>query len=488
MSTIEDQIRTPIIDQLGMLSLGPEAAFYAPGHKQGKGISPILSNLWGKELFKTDLPELPELDNLFAPTGVIAEAQALAAAAFGASQTWFLVNGSTCGVIAAILATCQPGDKIILPRNIHQSAIAGLIVSGAFPVFLQPEYHSYSDLVLSVTPEAIAEAIQAHPEAKAVLVVYPTYQGVCCDLTKIAQITHEYDIPLLVDEAHGAHLHFHPDLPPDALTQGADLTVQSTHKMLGALTQASMLHIQGKRVKPERINKALQLLQSTSPSYLLLASLDAARQQMAIEGEKLLSNTLTIAHWARKKLQSIPGIVTLEKDDLPSYYQLDPTRLTLLLKGLKLSGLEADTILREQYHVTVELPLDASLTCMISIGNRQADVEKLVQAVQKLARDYPQKLSASTPVLPYHSPIAPLVMTPREAFFAPTQMTSLANSIGEISGELICPYPPGIPVLMPGEKITPEAIAYLQQVIRNGAIVTGCIDESLEAIAIVKLI
>ena len=257
------QSTTPLLDILQTLAQQPDAAFYAPGHKRGQGISESLSNLLGNTVFRADLPELPELDNLFTPEGAIAEAQALAAEAFGADKTWFLINGSTCGIIAAILATCAPADKIILPRNLHQSAIAGLILSGAVPIFLNPEWDENWDIAYSFTPEALSVALQQHPDAKAVLAVYPTYHGIGGDIEGIAAITHRYDIPLLVDEAHGAHFAFHPDLPISALQAGADLTVQSTHKVLGAMTQASMLHVQGDRINHQRLNQALQLVEST---------------------------------------------------------------------------------------------------------------------------------------------------------------------------------------------------------------------------------
>jgi arginine/lysine/ornithine decarboxylase len=479
-----NQFRTPIIDQLRILGSQPDAAFYAPGHKRGQGINPLLGDLLGNQVFKADLPELPELDNLFTPTGVIAEAQSLAAIAFGARQTWFLVNGSTCGIMAAILATCRQGDKIILPRNVHRSVIAGLIVSGAVPVFIQPDYDQQWDLVSSVSPEAIALAVQEHADAKAVLVVYPTYQGICTDLAAIVQLTQQHQIPLIVDEAHGAHLHFHPDLPPSGLSLGADICIQSAHKTLGALSQASLLHLQGDRLHRDTLNQALSLLQSTSPSYLLLASLDAARQQMALHGEQLLSHTLNLAQDAKNQLHRLSRIVMLTQKHLPHNYRLDATRLTVFLGDLPISGYEADTFLRQKYSVTAELPLETSLTFILSIGNTHLDIQQLILSLQGLEENYSQKRQEKTR-LPYLFPILTQVLTPRETFFASTRIQPLTQSVGEISAELICPYPPGIPVLMPGEKITREAIAYLLEIKNRGGIITGCQDESLTNIAIV---
>ncbi|MFN5893855.1 MAG: aminotransferase class I/II-fold pyridoxal phosphate-dependent enzyme, partial [Dolichospermum sp.] len=305
-----NQNQTPLIEALKACTTRSHAPFYTPGHKRGQGISPIFSDLLGKDVFRADLTELTELDNLFTPQSVILAAQELAAEAFGAEKTWFLVNGSTCGIAAAILATCRMGEKIILPRNVHSSVISGLILSGAIPIFINPEYDEYLDITYSIRPELVKAALIKHPDTKAVLIVYPTYNGVCGDIKAISHLTNQYNIPLIVDEAHGAHFHFHPQLPTSALTAGADLTIQSIHKTLGAMTQASMLHIQGNRIDIDRINKALQLVQSTSPSFILLASLDAARHQMAIHGKKLMSQTWELAQEAIIKINQIPGLST----------------------------------------------------------------------------------------------------------------------------------------------------------------------------------
>lgn len=476
------QIKLPLLDRLQQLSQQADAAFYTPGHKRGQGISQNLQNLLGKLTFKADLPELPELDNLFAPEGVIAEAQQLAALAFGATQTWFLVNGSTCGIIASIVATCGMGEKIILPRNIHTSAIAGLIISGAIPIFINPEYDRARDIVYSITPIALEKTLQQHPDAKAVMMLYPTYQGICGDIRKITEVTHKYNIPLLVDEAHGAHFAFHPNLPPSALSVGADLTVQSTHKVLGAMTQASMLHIQGQKIDPTRINKALQLLQSTSPSYLLLASLDAARQQMAVEGKELITKTLGLADDASKRLKEIRNISILELIPQAGFTYFDHTRLTIDVSQLGLTGFEADEILHQQLGVTCELPLPKHLTFIITFGNTPEDIEKLIQAFTTLSPSLPSP--PSPPSLP--SPPSPyLTISPREAFLAPTDTLPIQQSINRICGELICPYPPGIPVLMPGERISSEAIDYLQQILALDSMITGCSDPSLKTIQVI---
>ncbi|MUG99053.1 aminotransferase class I/II-fold pyridoxal phosphate-dependent enzyme [Scytonema sp. UIC 10036] len=501
------QNQTPLLDTLKACAERPHAPFYTPGHKRGQGISPLLTDVFGQSVFRADLPELAELDNLFSPSGVIHQAQQLAAEAFGASQTWFLVNGSTCGIEAAILATCRAGDKIILPRNVHSSAIAGLILSGAIPIFVYPEYDAVLDIAHSMTPNAVEAALQQHPDAKAVLMVYPTYYGVCGDVRAIASLAHQHNIPLLVDEAHGAHFAFHPQLPTPALAAGADLTVQSIHKVLGAMTQASMLHIQGNRIDPDRVSKALQLVQSTSPSYILLASLDAARQQMALHGKELMSRTLELAENARSRISQIPGLSVLEISPKPAIQgaiALDKTRLTVTISGLGLTGFEAEEILNDKLGVTAEFASLQHLTFIISLGNTQEDIEKLVQAFTKLSikmgnREWGDRglhkvgirgIGSSIGNSPILSELKyfnnSLYLSPREAFFAATENLPLKETQERICAEIICPYPPGIPVLMPGEVITETALDYLQSIQRTGGFISGCVDSSLHKLKVVK--
>ncbi|MGB8687484.1 MAG: aminotransferase class I/II-fold pyridoxal phosphate-dependent enzyme [Microcoleus sp.] len=507
---MNSQTKTPLLDALRDRTNQPHSPFYAPGHKGGQGISQLLVDLLGAQVFRSDLPELPELDNLFNPEGVIAEAQNLAAEAFGAEHTRFLANGSTCGIIAAIVATCGPGDKIILPRNIHSSAISGLILSGAIPIFVNPEYNQDWDIANCITPESAAAALKQHPDAKAVMVVYPTYHGVCGDLRAIAKITHEYNIPLLVDEAHGAHFNFHPNLPEPALSAGADLTVQSIHKTLGAMTQASMLHVKGSRVDIQKLNRALQLVQSTSPSYILLASLDAARQQIALHGEPLMTQTLLLAEKARSGISQIPGLSVLEPLNTPGFADLDQTRLTVKVSDLGITGFAADEILHSQFGVTAELPMPQHLTFIISLGNTESDIENLVKGFQNLTlcgtgilpvlekgglEAHPTRkfTLCGTGILPVLENGArsqlgfpPPPLSPRDAFFSPTETVAADKAVDRLSAELICPYPPGIPVLMPGEVITSKALEYLQQIQAAGGKITGCSDPNIQTLKVVR--
>ncbi len=488
-----DQRQTPLLSALRDAARRSHTAFYTPGHRRGQGASPDLQELLGAAALAADLTELPELDNLFAPEGAIAAAQQLAAKAFGAAQTWFLANGSTCGLEAAILAICNPGDTLLVPRNAHQSIISGLILAGAQPVFLQPDYSEDLGLVLGMAPETVARALTDYPETRGVLVVSPTYHGICSDLEAIAAITHRHNIPLLVDGAHGPHFGFHPDLPTAALNQGADLVVQSTHKVLGALTQAAMLHCQGERVDRDRLRAALQLTQSSSPSYLLLASLDAARHQLATTGSSLLGNSLGLAQELRQQIEQIPNLTVLSKPQLlkyPSVADLDLTRLTVDVSHLGLSGLEADTYLHHQLGITVELAELQHLTLIISLGNTPGDIQHCHQGFTKLAacqrqgsHSFPGEtyLFPKTPSFPYSRPL----LSPRQAFFSPYLTLPAPQALGLVSGETIAAYPPGIPTLLAGEIITSTALEHLTYLKQLGAHLNGCSDPTLTTLKVV---
>ncbi len=482
-----NQRTTPLLDALIHASLRKHAPFYLPGHKRGRGGPQTLLRQWGADVFRTDLPELPELDDLFAPEGVILEAQSLAAEAFGAQQTWFLTNGSSCGIVAAILATCNPGDSIILPRNCHRSVVSGLILSGAMPIFIEPELGP--DFAFGLSPQRIEQALTQYPQAKAVMVTSPTYEGVCVDIDAIATLTHRHNIPLLVDEAHGPHFAFHPELPPSALSAGADLAIQSTHKILGAMTQAAMLHTQGHRVSSQRINQALQWGQSTSPSYLLLASLDAARQQMALQGSQILETLIQRVNTTRQQLQQIKGLSLL--GPLPTtagFAALDPTRLTLGFRDLGLNGLEVDQMLHDDLAVTAELPMPSHLTFVPSLGTTQTDLAQLVQALKQLAQEARGNSLQPPSTFDWkRNPISTPHLSPRAAAFAPQKTVTWEQAVGHTSAELICPYPPGIPVLYPGAKITQADADYLRQVKAAGGHITGCSDPHLETLRVVQL-
>ncbi|MEO1592288.1 MAG: aminotransferase class I/II-fold pyridoxal phosphate-dependent enzyme [Cyanobacteria bacterium J06632_22] len=478
----------PLMAALARCAARPQAAFYTPGHKRGQGISSWHRRVLGQKAFQADLPELPELDNLFAPTTVIQQAQTLAAEAFGAQQTWFLANGSTCGLEAALLAVCNPGDKVIVPRNAHRSVISGLVLGGAMPVYVMPEYRADWGIPLAVSASAIATTLAQHPDTRAVLVVSPTYEGICADIDAIARCCHAHGVPLIVDEAHGPHFAFHRELPQPALALGADLVVQSAHKVLSALTQAALLHRGSDRIDGARLAQALQLTQSTSPSYLLLASLDAARHQMATDGPKLMSQTLALAESAAAQLSTLSGIDVLTGQPLAQGQRWDQTRLTISVAGLGLTGWAADEFLHER-GVTAELPAAQTLTFIISLGNTAADIDQLVAGCQQLCQLRSQTPTPQWSTLQF-SPaelscsVAVPAQSPRTAFFAPTQSCPWEAAVGRLSADTICPYPPGIPTLIAGEVITATALAQLKHHQAAGAHLTGQSDPQLQQLRV----
>ena len=453
-----------------------DAPFYMPAHKRGQSIDSEFMALVGENMFRLDLPELPVLEE------PIAEAEELAANAYGCDRTWFLSNGSTCGVQAMLLATCQQGDKILIGRNCHKSAIAGLVLNGANPIYLPTEYLPEFDLDLGVSPKTLESFLSLHPDAKAVMLVSPNYFGVCGDMEKMAVIAHAFNVPLLVDAAHGGHLGFHPELPISAIQAGADLVVQSTHKMAGSLTQSSMLHLQGDRLDHKKVDRALQILQSTSPNFLLLVSLDVARRQMAIHGKELLTETLRLSREARSQLNQIPDLQTFSQIEVPT---LDDTRLTVMTDGLGMTGFEVDQYLDSQFDVISEMPTLTQLVFSLSLGNRQTDIERLVAGFQELSEVQSKRGKLITNyelrITSYKS-----CLTPREAYFAKSDRVDLNRAIGRISAESLCPYPPGIPLVCIGEEITLEIVEMLQAILRSGGVINGASDATLATILIIQ--
>lgn len=469
------QTQAPLVSALCRCAARQHASFYTPGHKGGQGISSLHQAVFGVDVFRLDIPELPELDDLFAPESVILEAQELAAQTFGAAQTRFLVNGSTCGIEAALLATCGPGDRVIVPRNAHQSVLSGLILSGAMPAWIAPVYDSDWQLPFGVNVDDVMAALKRYPDVKAVVIVSPTYEGVCSDIGAIANAVHGYGVPLIVDAAHGPHFAFHADLPPSALSCGADIVIHSAHKVLAAFTQAALLHVQGERCDRNRLNQALRMTQSSSPSYLLLASLDAARHQMANQGQALMEKTLLLAKIARQQLHA--SQISVLDVSLGGVFQQDLTRLTVDVSALGTTGFAADAWLHER-GVTAELPTLHQLTFIVSLGNSATDIEQLVQGLRQLpvtgeANKSQGWLEASMPSV-----------SPRTAFFASTEICTVEHAIGRLSADTVCIYPPGIPNLMPGEPITEQILKTLIMAKASGAHLSGLADPTLRSLRV----
>ncbi|XVF47577.1 hypothetical protein PTKIN_Ptkin03bG0120700 [Pterospermum kingtungense] len=482
---------SPLVSALKTSAHQNAASFHFPGHNRGRAAPSSLVQLIGLKPFIHDLPELPQLDNLFSPEGPILEAQKLAAKLFGSSETWFLVGGTTCGIQAAILATCSPGEYLILPRNSHLSAISAMVLSGAIPKYIIPEYDCNWDITSGVTLSQVEKAInELHMEGQKVAAVFitsPTYHGICSNVKNISKLCHSYGIPVIVDEAHGAHLGFHHKLPCSALQQGADLAVQSTHKVLCSLTQSSMLHLSGNIVDRERISKCLQTLQSTSPSYLLLASLDAARAELSEKPETIFNNAIDLAIETKNLIRNIPGISVLGTSVFSNFPVIDPLRLTFGFWQLGLSGFEADDILDRDHGVISELVGTRSITFAINLGTCRDHVKRLASGIKNIsaASLSLRKITETAD----HCDSAPftdisICLNPRESFFARKKKVDIGESLGRICGELICPYPPGIPVMIPGEIITKSALDYLLLVKNKGAVISGVSDPLLSSIVV----
>lgn len=454
-----------------------KVSFHTPGHKSGKGISTRFRKFVGSKIFAIDLTTLDEVDSLHKPQGVIKDAQTLAALAYGADRSFFLLNGTTGGNHAMILATCNPNDTVLVSRNAHKSVLAGLIFSGAQPIFFDTEIDRNFNIPLNVTYETTVAAIDAHPHAKTLFLTSPNYYGVCADIMRIIAYAHQKGLIVLVDEAHGPHLHFHPDLPRSAMSAGADMAVQSTHKIIGGMTQASMLHAQGTRVDMTTLAAVLRFVQTTSPSYILMASLDLARMQMATEGKKLLDKTIRLAEEARHQINQIPGLFCIGQAHLvreTTRWDLDVTKLTICVSGLGLSGYEASKILNNRYNIQVEMADATHILVIVSIGDRREDLHRLVDSLRQMSKEDSRQVR---PLFMEEISLPPVGgiarMTPRLAFFASYQYLPLDQACGAVSSEIVTVYPPGIPLLIPGEVVTSEIVAYIQTMDKWGATIDG---------------
>jgi arginine decarboxylase len=494
-----DQSRTPYFDALLDYVDAGVIPFHTPGHMQGRGMDRALREFLGDNVLSIDLTQVRGLDDLLQPTDVIVEAQNLAAEAYGAEHSFFLINGSTSGNQIMMMTAVNPGEKIALPRNAHKSAMGGLIMSGAHPLWMQPEVDERLHMDHTVTPATVIRTLNEHPDIKAIYVVSPTYYGVAADLAAITEAAHEHGVPILVDEAWGPHFRFHPALPVDAMHVGADISINSTHKMLAGLSQTAMLHTQGNRIRLDRLTAVVKLFLSTSPNLVLLASLDVARRQMAMQGLTLLSRTIEIANDSRRRLNKIPGVYCFgeELQGQPGVFDLDPTKITITVKNLGYTGYEAEEILRRRYNVQVELADLFNCLALFTIGTTKESADRLVYGVKELAReDRPIDVFSPSGVLErrmetgtYNLPkIPPIRMNPRDAFLAPTEFVDFHESVGRVCAEVITPYPPGIPVVSPGEEITQEILEYLRLEQRAGVRMQGPYDSELRSICVLQAV
>jgi arginine decarboxylase len=451
------QEKTPLLDALITYSEEPIVHFDVPGHKKRQ--SPEIEAAFGARVLRLDANSTPELDMLGHPTGVIAQAEALLADAFGASHAFMLVCGSSSGVQSMILAACRPKDKIILPRNVHKSAINALILSGAQPVFIEPETDCDFGIMNGVRFETVKKAILEHPDAKAVFLINPTYFGATSDIRAIIKLAHRHRMAVLVDESHGTHFPFHPEFPDSAMEAGADISTVSLHKTGGSLTQSSALLLNERFFSRSQLRTVINLSETTSASYLLMSSIDLARKKLATKGKKLFDRLLGEIAAAKKEIAATPGLSVLSRDlvDGGGIYDYDETKIVVNVRALGLTGFEAYNLLKQDYGIQAELAETYVVLFIVSIGDDESTLKRLTDALCDLSKRFfgrePFAVAMREMFIPPKS-----VISPREAFYADKRQVPLEEAIGEVCGESIMIYPPGIPLAIPGERLTREII------------------------------
>lgn len=480
------QDKTPLLDVLLARAKRKVTSFHTPGHKNGQGIDKKLASFTGRNLFALDVTVFPEVDSLHDPVGPIRKAQQLFAKAYGVEQSFFLVNGSSVGNMAMVMATCRPGDSIIISRNAHKSTLGGIILSGVWPIWIQPTIDQNLDTIFDATPEQVEKALKQFPEAKAVFVTSPTYNGVTTNLKRIAEICHAKGKLLLVDEAHGAHLNFHPELPTSAVEAGADMVVQSTHKILAAISQGSVLHVNSKNIDLSRLRKILSMLQTTSPNYLTLASLDLARKQMVTDGEKILGRLIDNCERARAEINKLKNFTCLTRSEIKNRgFDLDVTKITINVTRTGYPGQYISELLAKDYSIQVDAADLFNLIAITGVGTTKHDLDRLVSALADI--DKQKQGEAQNWVLQIPSLSTELVMNPRDVFLLyRSKRVPLRKAIGHISAQTLTPYPPGIPVLIPGERVTAEIVEYLEDLTERAVRVSGQEAEALRTVKIVS--
>lgn len=455
-----DHNQTPLFSAVKKYVEDKVIPFHVPGHKQGRGIDELREYL-GERTLQMDANGMNDLDYLTSPTGVILEAEKLMANAFGAENAFFLVNGTTSGVHAMIISACNPGDQVIIPRNAHKSTIGAVILSGAVPVYIKPEINERLGIAMGVSANTVKETIREHPHAKAVFVINPTYYGATSDMKSIVRIAHRHNMAVLVDEAHGAHMCFHDDFPLTAMEVGADMSAASIHKTAGSLTQSSALLLRSDMIQYDRVRQVLNLTYSTSASYLLLSSLDVARKQLATKGNEMLDKNLKLVRMAREEINKIDGLYAFGKELIGSEgcYDFDETKLGINVRSLGKTGYEMESILRKDYNIQIELADLYNILAITSIGDTQETLDALITAFRDI--------SLKSDIVEFNEKVyipesLKMIVSPRDAFYSPKKEVLLEDSEGEIAGEMIMAYPPGIPVICMGEKITKDIIDYIK--------------------------
>lgn len=477
-----NQNKMPVYEALNRLKRERIVPFDVPGHKHGKA-NPELTEFLGEKCMSVDVNSMKPLDNLCHPVSVIQEAQRLAADAFSAAGAFFMVGGTTSAVQTMILATCKAGDKIIMPRNVHRSAINALILSGAVPIYVNPDSDKRLGIALGMSVAEVERAILANPDAKAVMVNNPTYYGICSDIKEITRLAHEHGMKVLADEAHGTHFYFDDELPVSAMEAGADFASVSMHKSGGSLTQSSILLI-GKDINPDYVRQIINLTQTTSGSYLLLSSLDMSRKNLALHGREIFEKVRGLAKYARNEINQIGDYYAYCKEIIngDSIYDFDVTKLSVNTFDVGLAGIEVYDLLRDEYDIQIEFGDIGNILAYISVGDREREIERLVGALSEIRRRFKKEKTGMLD----HEYISPHVaVSPREAFFGEKMSLPIEQTEGRVCGEFVMCYPPGIPILAPGEIITSEILDYVSYAKAKGCFMTGTEDIKIERLNVI---
>jgi arginine decarboxylase len=479
------QQKAPIHEALLRHKLNRVVPFDVPGHKGGRG-NKELTDFLGENCMKVDVNSMKPLDNLCHPTSVIREAEQIAADAFGAEAAFFIVNGTTASVQGMIMSVCKTGDKIIMPRNVHRSAINALVVCGAIPVYVNPGVNKDLGIPLGMSLSDVKTAILSNPDAKAILVNNPTYYGICSDLRGIVEFAHEHGVIVLVDEAHGTHFYFGEDMPVSAMAAGADMAAVSMHKTGGSLTQSSFL-LCGEGINPHHVRQIINLTQTTSGSYLLMVSLDIARKNLSLNGRELFKKTVEFAEYARGEINKLGGYYAFGNEiiDKDAVYDFDPTKLSVHTRNMGLAGIEVYDLLRDEYGIQIEFGDISNFLAIISAGDRNLEIERLIASLSEIKRLYGKDDKSDMFDHEYINP--DVVFAPQQAFYSSKNSLPIRKSVGKICGEFVMCYPPGIPILAPGERVTEEIVNYILYAKEKGCLLTGTEDMAVNNINVVEV-
>lgn len=477
-----DQRKAPIYEALERFRNMRVVPFDVPGHKRGRG-NPELTAFLGEKCVGVDVNSMKPLDNLCHPISVIREAEKLAADAFGAAQAFLMVGGTTSAVQTMILSATKRGEKVIMPRNVHKSMINALVLNGAVPVYVNPEINERLGISLGMKREAVAKAIAENPDAVAVVVNNPTYYGVCSDLRAIVNMAHEAGMLCLADEAHGTHFYFGNGLPVSAMAAGADMSAVSMHKSGGSLTQSSFL-LTGPKIHSGYVRQIINLTQTTSGSYLLMSSLDISRRRLALKGREIFHKVVDMAEYAREEINEVGGYYAFGREIMNgnSVFDFDSTKLSVHTLDIGLAGIEVYDLLRDEYDIQIEFGDLGNILAYLSMGDRIQDLERLVSALAEIRRRY-QKDPAGMLTQEYVEPV--VVMSPQEAFYAEKKALPIDQCLGRVCSEFVMCYPPGIPLLAPGEKITEEVLEHIIYAQDKGCSMTGSEDPEMKHLNVV---